>query len=87
MKRAIMILGVIATLSLILSPFAFGQEEEVPGTVVLVNEPAGSFTVKDYDGQEYRIDYGLIVGQDIRTGDTVVVTVKDAEPVKVEKKD
>ena len=86
MKRWRMILAILITILVVGAPLALAADNDVPGTIVIVNEPERTFTVKDMDGKEYQIDYDLYVGENLQTGDAVIVTMKDAQPVKVRKK-
>ena len=57
--------------------------EPVKGEVVAIE--GGTYTVKDYNGKEYKITKDLAVGLNLQTGDLVEVELQEAQPAKVKK--
>ena len=57
--------------------------EPVKGEVIAIE--GGTYTVKDYNGKEYKITNDLAMGLNLQTGDLVEVELQEAQPAKVKK--
>jgi len=78
MIKVLMIALVVLTLA---APLAFA--EPVKGEVIAVE--GGTYTVKDYNGKEYKLTEDLVTGLNLQTGDVVQMELDEAKPVKVKK--
>jgi hypothetical protein len=83
-KRSVGVLLVTLMVLFLSAPFALAEEQT--GTIIIIDEQQGVYTVKGDDGKEYQITQELVVGMDLQTGDTVIMEIEEATPVKVRKK-
>jgi len=81
MKKAIRVLMVALIVLSLAAPAVFA--ESAKGEIIAVE--GGTYTVKDYNGKEYKITQELVMGLNLQTGDLVEVELEQAKPVKVKK--
>ncbi|MGA7877724.1 MAG: hypothetical protein WCA08_18840 [Desulfoferrobacter sp.] len=81
LKKIVKVLMVALVVLSLAAPVAFA--DPVKGEVVAVE--GGTYTVKDYNGKEYKITEDLAAGLNLQTGDLVEMELQEAQPVKVKK--
>ena len=81
LKKIVKMLMIALVVLSLAAPMAFA--EPLKGEVVAVE--GGSYTVKDYNGKEYKITEDLAAGLNLQTGDLVEMELQEAQPVTVKK--
>lgn len=80
-KKILKVLMVALIALSLAAPIALA--EPIKGEVVVVE--GGTYTVKDYDGKEYKITEDLATGLNLQTGDVVQFELQEAKPANVKK--
>lgn len=81
LKNIVKILMIALVVLSLAAPMAFA--DPVKGEVIAVE--GGTYTVKDYNGKEYKITEDLAAGLSLQTGDVVEMELQEAQPVSVKK--
>jgi len=81
LKKTVKMLMIALVVLSLAAPMAFA--DPVKGEVIAVE--GGSYTVKDYNGKEYKITEDLAAGLNLQTGDLVEMELQEAQPVNVKK--